>query len=172
MPSPENPLLGKIVQQRAGQKQAPVNDPGIEPRQVIGQPQHVGRVHQKAGQEAVVHALGRRDRPEGLEMPLEHRAGDGLIVGILHGVDQAADLLQTLVRIDRSDRHEGRHVILVIAVRHTDAACRELRRALELGDLPADLDDPAGVGRVRADGAGVVPDLQVDRAGAVGQHAG
>ena len=32
--------------------------------------------------------------------------------------------------------------------------------------------NPAGVGRIRADGAGVVPDLQVDRAGAVGQHAG
>ena len=117
-------------------------------------------------------AFGRRNGAERVQMPREHRTGDGLIIRILHGVDHALNLRDTRIRVNRGGWHESGKVILVVPVRHADAARRELRRALELGDLPADLDDPAGVGRVRADGAGVVPDLQVDRAGAVGQHAG
>ena len=53
-----------------------------------------------------------------------------------------------------------------------EKARRQLRRTLDLRHLPTDLDDAADIVRPRADGAGIVPDLQIDHAGAVGQNAG
>ena len=165
-------LLGKVVQQRPGQKEAAVDDLAVKPGEKIRQPQHIGRVHQKSRKEAVVDALGRGDRAEGAQMPREHRLGHGAVIRVRERAEQTADLIEPRVDVDRRDRHERRHVVAVAVCRHTDAAGRELRRTLELRDLRADLDHAADIVRVCADGAGIVPDLEIDRAAAVGQHAG
>ena len=165
-------FLCKIMQQRSRQQQAPIDDLPVKPGQKIRQPQHIGRVHEKPGQKAVVDALGRRDGTERVQMPRKHRAGDGLILPVLHGVDHALNFRDTRVRVDGRGRHKGGKIILVVPIRHADAARRQLRCTLELRHLPTDLDDAADIVRPRADGAGIVPDLQIDHAGAVGQNAG
>ena len=165
-------FLRKIMQQCSRQQQAPVDDLTIKPGQKIRQPQHVGRVHEKPGQKAVVDALGCRDGAERVQMPREHRAGDRLVIPVLHGVDHAPDLRDARVCVDRCGRHKGGKIILVVPIRHADAARRQLRRALEFRHLPPDLDDAADILRMRADGAGIVPDLQIDHARTVGQDAG
>ena len=117
-------------------------------------------------------ALGRRDGAERLQMPREHRAGDGLVIRVLHGIDQPLDLRDARVCVDGCSRHKGGKIIAVVSVRHADAARRQLRRALEFRHLPPDLDDAADILRARADGAGIIPDLQIDHARPVGQNAG
>ena len=139
---------------------------------MIWQPQHIGRVHEKPGQEAVMDAFGRRNGAERVQMPREHRTGDGLIIRILHGVDHALNLRDTRIRVNRGGWHESGKVILVVPVRHADAARRQLRCALEFRYLPPNLDDAADILWSRTDGAGVVPYLQIDHTGSVCQNAG
>ena len=59
----------------------------------------------------------------------KHRAGDGLILPVLHGVDHALNFRDTRVRVDGRGRHKGGKIILVVPIRHADAARRQLRRS-------------------------------------------
>ena len=161
------PLLAEIVQQRAGQQQATVNDLRIQAREKIRRAQHVVSMHQKAGQETVVHALPGRNAPECIEVPRQHRLGHAAVIRVRDRGDQPLHVRQRGVRVDGRRRHEQRRVIIVRRFGHTDAVDADLQRTAVFRDAAADLYDAAGIVRARADRAAVVPDLDLHAARAV-----
>ena len=161
------PLLAEIVQQRAGQQQAAVNDLRIQAREKIRRAQHVVSMHQKAGQETVVHALPGRNAPECIEVPRQHRLGHAAVIRVRNRGDQPLHVRQRGVRVDGRRRHEQRRVIIVRRFGHTDAVDADLQRTAVFRDAAADLYDAAGIVLARADRAAVVPDLDLHAARAV-----
>ena len=165
------PLLAEVVQQRAGQQQAAVNDLRIQAREEIRRAQHVVSMHQKAGQKTVVHALPGRNAPERVEVPRQHRLGDTAVIRIRDRGDQPLHIRQRSVRVDGRRRHEQRCVVIVRRFGHADAVNADLQRTAVFRDTAADLHDAAGVLRACADGAAVVPDLDLHAARAVADRA-
>ena len=165
------PLLAEVVQQRAGQQQAAVNDLRIQACEEIRRAQHVVSMHQKAGQKTVVHALPGRDAPERVEVPRQHRLGDAAVIRVCDRSHQPLHIRQRGVRVDGRRRHEQRRVVIVRRFGHADAVNADLQRTAVLRDAAADLHDAAGVLRVCADGAAVVPDLNLHAARAVADRA-
>lgn len=117
--------------------------------------------------------LAARDGTERVQMSRKHRAGDGLILPVLHGVDHALNFRDTRVRVDGRGRHKGGKIILVVPIRHADAGpAVSCGAPLNSDTCPRILTTrPISSGRAPM-GPGIVPDLQIDHAGAVGQNAG
>ena len=136
-------------------------------REKIRRAQHIVSMHQKAGQETVVHALPGRNAPECIEGPRQHRLGHAAVIRVRDRGDQPLHVRQRGVRVDGRRRHEQRRVIIVRRFGHTDAVDADLQRTAVFRDAAADLYDAAGIVRARADRAAVVPDLDLHAARAV-----
>ena len=162
--------LRHVVQQRPAEKQVAVDDLGVLPGEEIRRAQHAQRVHQQAAHKAVVHGLGRRDAGEGLPLFCEHGLGRAAVVRVPHGGDQRLDLSHGVAPVDGRGGHQLVEIVAVVPVRRADAPRRKLAAALEFRDLAAHLDDRPGA--VRRELAGVVPDHQIDRTGAIRERAG
>ena len=163
----EFPLFGKVMEQGARKQQAAVNDLGVQSRQKVCQPQHIGRVHQKAGQKTVVDALGRGNAAKGLQVPGEHGLRHLTVVRVLQAADQCLDGLQRLVPVNGGRGHQGRHIIAILSGRHADIGGGQLGSAPVLCHVAPDFHHLPRVLR-RTHGTGIIPGLQIQIAGPVG----
>ena len=155
------------MQQRTGQKQAAVNDLRIQASEEIRRAQHIVSMHQEAGQKTVVHALAGRNAPERVEVPRQHRLGNAAIIRVRDRGDHPLHIRQRGVRVDRCRGHKQRRVVIIRRFSHADAVNADLQRAAIFRNAAANLHDAAGILRARADGAAVVPDLDLHAARAV-----
>ena len=161
-------LLGEVVQQRAGEEQAAIHGVRVLRRQKIGKAQHVERVHQKAGQKAVVNALGGGNGAERCLVAAQHFLAHGTVVCVLNGRNECLDLVIAGLAVDGRDAHELRDVDAVIVFGEAQLVDCELGHAAVVRYAPTHLEHLAYV--ALADGAAVVPDLCFNRAARVGEH--
>lgn len=150
---------------------AAVDDLRIEPGEKIRRTQHVVCVHQKTGQEAVVHGLSGRNAAKRIQVAREHCLSDAAVIRVRDRGDQPLHVRERGVSVDRCRRYEQRFIICVRGLGHADAVHAHLQRAAVFRNAAADLHDAAGIVRTRADRAAVVPDLDLDAARAVTDRA-
>ena len=155
------------MEQGARQQQVPVHHVPVQPRQVVCGAHHVQGVHQKAADEAVVHALAAGDGAKPLPVPLQHAAAHGGVVPVLQAVHQPHELLPGLIHVHRGHGYQIPQAVPVPLLYRADAGEDQLQGTPKLGHGPPDLDDAPLVRRPHR--AGVVPHLGLDGAGAVGQ---
>ena len=77
------------MQKRPRQKQAAVNDVGIELREEIRLAHHVRRVHQKPVEKGVVHPLGAGEQRKDVPVPLQKRKADGAVIRVRKTLQRA-----------------------------------------------------------------------------------
>ena len=155
------------MQQRPREEQAAVDGAGIEPGEEVRRLEHVRRVHQETAQKRVVDALGRGNPLERVAVAAQHLAADRAVVRVVDRLDPAQHLVIRLPAVERGDGNERVRLHRILRSGEPQTADRDLRRAAVFAHGAAQLDDLARVRR--ADGAGIVPELALDRAAAVGK---